>query len=98
MHLLSTTTTLTILACSRLVVAQGEHNGPPPGYAGNWRPLVKDDDIVSKSFKDVDIELLSPAFLNPEERPVGFTNGTSAATSEAQLGTFESVRKIARTY
>ncbi|KAL6922678.1 hypothetical protein FSST1_006704 [Fusarium sambucinum] len=79
--------TLSVLAFG-LVGVQGEQTGPPPGYAGNWRPLVRDDDIISKNFEDVDIKLLSPAFLNPDDRPKGFTNGTSAATSYEQLDSF----------
>ncbi|KAH6697301.1 carboxypeptidase [Plectosphaerella plurivora] len=83
MHLQTAAVFLSPLA---LGVAAAQATGPPPGYAGNWRPLVKDDDVISQNFKNVDIELLSPAFLDPDGIPKGFTNGTSAATSAAQLG------------
>ncbi|KAM9873733.1 carboxypeptidase [Verticillium dahliae] len=52
----------------------------------NHAPVQKDNDAVSKNFEDVDVELLSPAFLDPETIPDGFANGTAGPTSDATLG------------
>ncbi|KAK8064334.1 hypothetical protein PG994_006972 [Apiospora phragmitis] len=35
-------------------------------YGENWLPTVKDSELVARNFPNVDIELLSPAFLKPE--------------------------------
>lgn len=52
----------------------------------NHAPVEKDNDAVSKNYPEVDVELLSPAFLNPETVPEGFANGTSGPTDDATLG------------
>ncbi|TEA18541.1 Carboxypeptidase 2 [Colletotrichum sidae] len=68
--------------------------GPPrkdadlPGktkYADNQVPVSKDSDLVSALFPDVDVELLSPAFANPESIPAGWSNGTAGPTDQATL-------------
>ncbi|GAB7365189.1 hypothetical protein MBLNU230_g6275t1 [Neophaeotheca triangularis] len=59
------------------------------GYADRQLPLEQDSDLVSANFPDVEgIELLSPAFLNPENVPEGFSNGTSTATPLLTQDTF----------
>lgn len=56
-------------------------------YADFQAPLEQDDDVVAANFPDVeDIELLSPAFLDPESVPEGFSNGTSSATLQVDQG------------
>ncbi|KAM0276534.1 hypothetical protein ACHAQH_006635 [Verticillium albo-atrum] len=59
----------------------------------NHAPVQKDNDAVSKNYEDVDIELLSPAFLNPETIPDGFANGTAGPTDDATLDFF--IRSLA---
>lgn len=61
-----------------LVVAQG--------YADNQLPTVKDEPQVAANFPEVDIELFSPAFTQPETVPVGFENGTAGPTDQDTLG------------
>jgi hypothetical protein len=56
-------------------------------YADNHVALVPDSEAVAANFPDVEgIELLSPAFLNPETVPAGFANGTSGPTDDATMG------------
>lgn len=55
-------------------------------YAGLTKPLAKDPDQVAANFPDVDVELLSPAFLYPDGVPKAFSNGTSGPTSQPALG------------
>lgn len=52
----------------------------------NHAPVERDNEAISRNYQDVDIELLSPAFLNPETIPDGFANGTSGPTDDATLG------------
>jgi hypothetical protein len=52
----------------------------------NHAPVEKDNDAVSRNYPEVDVELLSPAFLNPETVPEGFANGTAGPTDDATLG------------
>jgi hypothetical protein len=42
-----------------------------PTYGDNYTPVSKDDDAIARNFPDIDIDLLSPAFLNPETVPEG---------------------------
>lgn len=58
------------------------------GYAQRQAPLEKDEDIVSANYPDVDIELRSPAFLEPDNVPDGFKNGTSTPTPQLYQGKF----------
>lgn len=53
-----------------------------PTYGDNYTPVNKDDDAIARNYPDIDIDLLSPAFLNPETIPEGFANGTSGPTPD----------------
>jgi hypothetical protein len=56
-------------------------------YADNQAPLQKDEDHIAANFPDVEgVELLSPAFANPDSVPSGFTNGTDGPTDIDTLG------------
>ncbi|KAI4929759.1 hypothetical protein J4E86_011701 [Alternaria arbusti] len=58
-------------------------------YASNTRPVIVDAPQVAANFPDVHgIQLLSPAFINPENVPATFTNGTSGPTPQRDLETF----------
>ncbi|KAL4874917.1 hypothetical protein BJY04DRAFT_172486 [Aspergillus karnatakaensis] len=58
-------------------------------YGYNHVPTRKDSDIVASAFEDVDeIELLSPAFLTPDVRLPGFTNGSQGPSSQDDMETF----------
>ena len=58
-------------------------------YAGNQNPVVIDTPQVAANFPDVaDVELLSPAFVNPENVPSTFSNGTSGPTPQRTLGLY----------
>ncbi|KAM0328738.1 hypothetical protein ACHAQA_005151 [Verticillium albo-atrum] len=70
-----------LLLCIPGVVAQVQ-------LGWNHAPVQKDNDAVSKNYEDVDIELLSPAFLNPDSIPEGFANGTAGPTDDATLDFF----------
>lgn len=57
-------------------------------YGYNHVTTNKDSETVSKAFPDVDdIELLSPAFLTPDVRLPGFSNGTQGPSSQEDMGT-----------
>lgn len=74
--------TVACLVAAGLPLAAGQR-----GYANILAPLEKDDDVVAENFPDVeDIELLSPAFINPDSVPEDFTNGTSTSTPLDDLG------------
>ena len=53
-----------------------------PTYGDNYTPVNKDDEAISRNYPDIDIDLLSPAFLNPETIPEGFANGTAGPTPD----------------
>lgn len=56
-------------------------------YANNQNSFVVDAPQVAANFHDVeDIELLSPAFINPTSVPGTFPNGTSGPTPHYSLG------------
>ena len=57
-------------------------------YGYNHVPVRPDSDLVASNFEDVDIELLSPAFLTPDDRQAGFGNGTQGPTSHEDMGMF----------
>ncbi|WYZ41250.1 hypothetical protein EsH8_V_000145 [Colletotrichum jinshuiense] len=57
-------------------------------YADNQVPVSRDSELVSKLFPDVDVELLSPAFANPETVPGGWSNGTAGPTDQDTLESF----------
>ncbi|KAM5354756.1 hypothetical protein ACJ41O_001403 [Fusarium nematophilum] len=75
--------------------AQAQSGGPrgPATYGWNYSPVDKDNEAVSRNYEDIDIELLSPAFLDPESVPEGFKNGTAGPTDDATLDHF--LRSIA---
>jgi len=76
------------VALSVFPTALAQSGGPQSGlkYGENWLPVVKDSDLVAQNFPDVDIELLSPAFLDPQSVPSRFTNGTEGPTDHELLG------------
>ncbi|KAI7909530.1 hypothetical protein M0657_011802 [Pyricularia oryzae] len=49
----------------RYVAAQSGGIQTGLSYGSNWVPVTKDFKIVAQNFPDVDIKLLSPAFINP---------------------------------
>lgn len=56
-------------------------------YGENQRGTIKDSDVVSRAFPDVDgIELLAPAFTDPGSSPAGWQNGTDGPTSYTDFG------------
>ncbi|KAJ5252565.1 hypothetical protein N7489_002975 [Penicillium chrysogenum] len=58
-------------------------------YGYNHVPVTKDPEIVAGAFEDVDdIKLLSPAFLTPNVRLPGFTNGTQGSSSQDDMEAF----------
>lgn len=78
------------LLCASGARAQsgGPHGGVPfPKLGWNHQPVDQDDESIAKNFPDVDIELLSPAFINPESIRPGFDNGTANPTYQRDLGT-----------
>lgn len=58
-------------------------------YGNNHRVVRLDNEQVSSAFEPIeDIELLSPAFLDPDSILPGFSNGTEAPTSFTTMGEF----------
>ncbi|KAI9167981.1 carboxypeptidase 2 [Paramyrothecium foliicola] len=58
-------------------------------YAGNQRPVQKDQPPVTDAFPALkDFKILSPAFLNPGTVPEGFANNTAGPTDQATLEAF----------
>jgi hypothetical protein len=55
-------------------------------YGNNALSVDFDNEAISRNYQDVDIQLLSPAFTNPESIPAGFSNGTSGPTPLHELG------------
>lgn len=55
-------------------------------YGYNHVSVRPDSDTVAGAFPDVDIDLLSPAFLTPEIRQEGFSDGTQGPTSQYDMG------------
>lgn len=56
-------------------------------YGYNHVPVIQDSEIVAGAFKDVDdIELLAPAFMTPDDRLPGFSNGTQGPSSQDDMG------------
>jgi hypothetical protein len=53
-------------------------------YGYNHVPVRPDPALIAANFKDVDIELLSPAFGG--DRQSGFKNGTQGPTSHEDMG------------
>ncbi|KAK8121570.1 hypothetical protein PG984_010240 [Apiospora sp. TS-2023a] len=86
----TTPASLRWMLLSTLPTAWAQSGGPQSGlkYGENWLPTVKDSDLVAQNFPDVDIELLSPAFLDPQSVPSRFANGTEGPTDHELLETF----------
>ncbi|KAH7253555.1 pyridoxal phosphate-dependent transferase [Fusarium redolens] len=59
-------------------------------YGYNHVPVRKDIPLVAANFKDVDIGLYAPAFLDPESIQAGFKNGTQGPTSHEDIANFTS--------
>ena len=57
-------------------------------YADNQKVVKKDSEAVSENFPDVDMEILSPAFLDPDSVNEGFADGTAAPTDKETMGMF----------
>lgn len=56
-------------------------------YGYNHVTVNKDTEIVDGAFPAVeDIELLSPAFLTPDIRQPGFSDGTQGPSSQEDMG------------
>lgn len=55
-------------------------------YGNNDLAVDFDNEAISRNYQDVDIQLLSPAFINPESVPAGFSNGTSGPTPLHEMG------------
>lgn len=56
-------------------------------YGENYLSVSRDSETVSRAFPEVEgIELLSPAFTNPDTLPEGWRNGTEGPTSDTELG------------
>lgn len=82
------------LSLASVALAQSD-TAAPPGYkyGGNYLEVIPDSDTVSRAFPELDIDLRSPYFLNPERRNPGFANGTEGSTSDTELDYF--VRTLA---
>lgn len=56
-------------------------------YGENYLSVSRDSETVARAFPELEnIELLSPAFTNPETLPAGWSNGTEGSTSYTELG------------
>lgn len=67
-------------------------------YGYNHVPVRPDSELVAANFEDVDIELLSPAFLTPDDRQAGFGNGTQGPTSHEDMGMFPNPKSQLKSY
>jgi hypothetical protein len=86
-HLINKTITMRVLASSSLIFGLASVVRADK-YGYNHVAVRKDSEIVAGAFPDVDIELLSPAFLTPEIRQDGFSDGTQGPTSHDDMGMF----------
>ncbi|KAJ3520698.1 hypothetical protein NM208_g13605 [Fusarium decemcellulare] len=82
-----------LMLCIGSVQAQSGGPRGPATYGWNYSPTSKDNEAVSRNYQDIDIELLSPAFLDPKSVPEGFKNGTAGPTDDDTLDHF--LRSIA---
>jgi hypothetical protein len=81
MHLAKSCAVGVLLISVKLAIADS--------YANNQNPTVVDAPQVAAKFPAVErIELLSPAFVNPEGVPESFANGTSGPTPQYTLGMY----------
>ncbi|EYB24064.1 hypothetical protein FG05_12533 [Fusarium graminearum] len=83
---------LTALASTAAAQSGGIQTGLQ--YGENWAPTIKDSELVSANFPDVNITLRSPAFLNPEKVPARFAEGTEGPTDLNELDYF--IRNLAK--
>ena len=59
-------------------------------YGENQRGTIRDSDVVARAFPSVEgIELLSPAFTDPEDSPPGWSNGTDGPTGYTDFGIYD---------
>ncbi|KAK6714742.1 hypothetical protein SNK04_005675 [Fusarium graminearum] len=77
---------LTALASTAAAQSGGIQTGLQ--YGENWAPTIKDSELVSTNFPEVNITLRSPAFLNPEKVPARFAEGTEGPTDLNELDEF----------
>ncbi|WXC59727.1 hypothetical protein SNK03_005586 [Fusarium graminearum] len=77
---------LTALASTAAAQSGGIQTGLQ--YGENWAPTIKDSELVSANFPEVNITLRSPAFLNPEKVPARFAEGTEGPTDLNELDEF----------
>ncbi|PNS15431.1 hypothetical protein CAC42_690 [Sphaceloma murrayae] len=62
---------------------------PQATYGENSLPVSRDSETVSRAFPELsNIELISPAFTNPDTLPEGWRNGTEGPTSDTELDYF----------
>ncbi|KAF4547994.1 Zinc carboxypeptidase-like protein 2 [Elsinoe fawcettii] len=58
-------------------------------YGENYLSVSRDSEVVSRAFPELEgIELISPAFTNPDSLPAGWRNGTEGPTSDTELDYF----------
>ena len=55
-------------------------------YGYNHVKVSPDSEVVQGAFEDVDIDLLSPAFQDPDVIQPGFANGTQGPSSQDDMG------------
>ncbi|KAF6806372.1 Carboxypeptidase 2-like protein 3 [Colletotrichum sojae] len=78
-----TTSRLGLVGLSLLASAQAAK------YGYNHVVVRRDTDAIAANFQDIEgVDLLSPAFLNPETIPAGFSDGTKGPTDDDVLDTF----------
>ena len=54
-------------------------------YGNNIWPVIKDSDVVASAFPEINYELLSPAFLDPETISPGFPLGLRGPTNDSVM-------------
>jgi hypothetical protein len=61
-------------------------------YGYNHVAVRRDPEVLAQNFKAVDVDLLSPAFLNPKIRLPGFQDGTQGPTSQQDMSKWFPIR------
>ncbi|KAF6834468.1 Carboxypeptidase 2-like protein 3 [Colletotrichum plurivorum] len=78
-----TTSRLGLVGLSLLASAQAAK------YGYNHVVIRRDTEAIAANFQDIEgVDLLSPAFLNPETIPSGFSDGTKGPTDDDVLDAF----------
>jgi len=77
---------LAVQCLAGAVYAQSAGSAARTTYGDNALAIDLDNEAVSSNYQDVDIQLLAPAFTNPESVPAGFSDGTSGPTPDHELG------------